>query len=226
MGRGKTDSVLAGVAGLVLAVASAMPQPVRAEAGAPLANEADRRCLTLAVAYEAASEPIAGQEAVAEVVLNRLAHPSFPKSVCGVVFQGWRRSTGCQFTFTCDGALRRRLSVRTLASARAVADSVLDGAVPRRVPGALNYHADYVRPVWASSLARLTKLGAHIFYRPLAGGIPVGGGHERDWSVDEPDPDVVARALSASVTTGGSGSLPAAPRADQPFAPWGLSLRR
>ena len=87
-------------------------------------SEQDRRCLALAIAYEAAREPVAGQQAVAEVVLNRLAHPSFPKSVCGVVFQGWRRSTGCQFTFTCDGSLRRRLSVATMAEARTVADEI------------------------------------------------------------------------------------------------------
>jgi len=64
-------------------------------------------CLTQAVYYEAASEPDGGQRAVAQVVLNRVAHPAYPKTVCGVVYQGSERSTGCQFTFTCDGALAR-----------------------------------------------------------------------------------------------------------------------
>ncbi|MCH7629346.1 MULTISPECIES: cell wall hydrolase [Novosphingobium] len=214
----------------------AAPMSVRAQDPAtlltPAASEMDRQCLTLAVAYEAGSEPLAGQQAVAEVVLNRMAHPAFPKSVCGVVFQGWRRSTGCQFTFTCDGALRRRLLPRTLSAARAVADAVLSGDAPRRVPGALNYHADYVHPYWAPTLDRVTKLGAHIFYKPQTGGVPVSG-KERDWSLDLPDPQVIARAAqvdAASLPALAAVAAPrmrtAAPHDPQVFAPWGLPLQR
>ncbi|MDF8334364.1 cell wall hydrolase [Novosphingobium cyanobacteriorum] len=209
--------------------ASAQDGPI-----APLSwSEQDRRCLSLAIAYEAAREPVAGQQAVAEVVLNRLAHPSFPKSVCGVVFQGWRRSTGCQFTFTCDGSLRRRLSIATMAEARTVADAVLDGAAPRRVPGALNYHADYVRPVWAASLLRVNKLGAHIFYRPLPGGVAEGARQvERDWTAEEPDGAVIDRAyasggaLPAAMPAVHSAAVSSTTRSDGPFAPWGLPLTR
>jgi spore germination cell wall hydrolase CwlJ-like protein len=75
------------------------------------ASEADRarsiECLTAAIYYEAATEPLDGQRAVAQVVLNRVRHPAYPSTVCGVVFEGARRITGCQFTFTCDGSLRR-----------------------------------------------------------------------------------------------------------------------
>jgi hypothetical protein len=81
----------------------------RALIAAAAGQDHDRalQCLTSAIYYEAASEPDDGQRAVAQVVLNRVAHPSFPKTVCGVVFQGSEKSTGCQFTFTCDGALAR-----------------------------------------------------------------------------------------------------------------------
>ncbi|WP_225206584.1 cell wall hydrolase [Novosphingobium huizhouense] len=204
--------------------------PIPSADSAQAGDEADRRCLTLAIAYEAGNEPLAGREAVAEVVLNRLAHPAFPKSVCGVVFQGWRRATGCQFTFTCDGALRRRLLPQTLAAARAVADAALSGRLPHRVPGALNYHADYVRPYWAPTLDRVAKLGAHIFYRPLQGGVPVSG-KDRDWSQDEPDQELVARVLGLGEAARYAAATPArqvgTPSGDsKTFAPWGLTLVR
>lgn len=124
-------------------------------------------CLTLAIAYEAGYEKIEGQQAVAEVVLNRRHDAAFPKTVCGVVFAGAQRRTGCQFTFTCDGSLyRRQLPDRVLQAARIVAIDALAGRLPSRVPYATHYHADYVHPYWASTLVRLTKIGAHIFYLP------------------------------------------------------------
>jgi len=88
-----------------------------------------------------------------------------PKSVCGVVFDGAARVTGCQFTFTCDGSIRRRLSDPTMITARIVAEQVLAGAAPDRVGGATNYHADYVLPYWALTGTPVAKIGAHIFYR-------------------------------------------------------------
>jgi hypothetical protein len=127
-------------------------------------------CMSWAIAYEAAGQPIAGQEAVGQVILNRVRDPHRPKTVCGVVFQGSERRTGCQFTFTCDGSLHRRLSEETMAVARNVAALVLDGAVPDHVSGATNYHADYVAPLWAATGRRVTRIGAHIFYQmPGAG---------------------------------------------------------
>jgi hypothetical protein len=123
------------------------------------------QCLTQAVYYEAAREPLQGQEAVAQVVLNRLRHPAYPKSVCGVVFQGSGRATGCQFTFTCDGSLRYAPQPALWARAQKVARQALAGFVMREVGSATHYHADYVSPYWAPTLVKLRQVGAHIFYR-------------------------------------------------------------
>ena len=122
-------------------------------------------CLSKAVYYEAAREPREGQEAVAQVVLNRLRHPAYPKSVCGVVFQGSARLTGCQFTFTCDGSLRWAPEPALWRRAKAVAERALDGFVDKQVGSATHYHANYVAPYWAPTLVKMTKVGQHIFYR-------------------------------------------------------------
>jgi hypothetical protein len=126
---------------------------------------ASLQCLTAAVYYEARSESFEGQRAVAQVVLNRVRHPAFPKSVCGVVFQGSRRRTGCQFSFTCDGSLRARRDPAAWARARRVAATALAGSVYGPVGHATHYHASYVRPWWAASLTRAVTVGSHIFYR-------------------------------------------------------------
>lgn len=122
-------------------------------------------CMTAAIYYEAAIEPTEGQRAVAQVVLNRLRHPAFPKTVCGVVFQGSERSTGCQFTFTCDGSLARAPSKSGWARARKVAEEALAGKVYKPVGWATHYHTNWVVPYWSGSLAKLANVGAHIFYR-------------------------------------------------------------
>lgn len=122
-------------------------------------------CLTAAVYYEAASEDMIGQRAVAQVVLNRVRHPTFPNSVCGVVFQGSERVTGCQFSFTCDGSLARRPSNAGWARAQSVAALALSGYVEPSVGLATHYHTVWVVPYWSSSLTKLRTLGAHIFYR-------------------------------------------------------------
>jgi hypothetical protein len=124
-----------------------------------------QQCLTQAVYYEAANEPLKGQQAVAQVVLNRVRHPAYPKSVCGVVYQGAADATGCQFTFTCDGALHRRTEPALWARAEKVARRALAGYVDREVGSATHYHAVYVAPYWAPSLAKMTQVGQHIFYR-------------------------------------------------------------
>lgn len=121
-------------------------------------------CLADAAWYEAGDDP-AGERAVVQVVLNRLRHPAFPKSVCGVVFQGSHLPTGCQFTFTCDGSrLQRRPSGKALERSRLIAEQALQGEVFQEVGAATHYHADYVTPWWSHKLDPVTKLGAHIFY--------------------------------------------------------------
>jgi hypothetical protein len=99
------------------------------------------------------------------VVLNRVRHSAFPGSVCGVVYEGSTRVTGCQFSFTCDGSLYRQPDAVHWKRAYQVAQAALSGAVHAPVGNATHYHADYVVPYWASSLAKNAVIGAHIFYR-------------------------------------------------------------
>ena len=126
-------------------------------------------CLTSAVYYEAGQESTDGQRAVAQVVLNRVRHPAFPASVCGVVYEGSTRPTGCQFTFTCDGSLNRGAALGAWDRARSVAQAALAGYVFKPVGNATHYHANYVVPYWAPTLDKNAIVGAHIFYR-WAGG--------------------------------------------------------
>ena len=139
-------------------------------AGVGLTHARAQECLAQAVWYEAASESEAGQRAVAQVVLNRVAHPSWPASVCGVVYQGSERSTGCQFTFTCDGSLARRPSGPGWARAQRIAAEALEGSVYAPVGHATHYHTLWVNPYWASSLDHIGTIGAHRFYRNRGAG--------------------------------------------------------
>ncbi len=128
------------------------------------AYEAALKCLTQAIYYEAAKEPLAGRRAVAQVVLNRVAHPAYPNSVCGVVYQGADQPV-CQFSFTCDGSLLREPLPSLWQSARNIAEAALGGYVEDSVGSATHYHADYVLPRWAYKLGKIEQLGHHIFYR-------------------------------------------------------------
>lgn len=214
------------------------------EAAAPLivpvletetAGRSSLDCLTEAVYYEAASEPEQGQRAVAQVVLNRVRHPSFPNSVCAVVYQGSERQTGCQFTFTCDGSLRRPPASGLWLRARQVAESALSGRVEPSVGMATHYHTDWVYPYWAPNLKKITKVGTHIFY-----------GWSGSWgrraaftetALVEPSvaPETIATKVEAQVETSAlSGLAPAAVRiglvadatAVAPMSGSGVSSRR
>ena len=144
-------------------------------------------CLTSAIYYEASQEPLAGQQAVAQVVLNRVRHSAFPASVCGVVYQGSTRNTGCQFTFTCDGSLARAPEASAWNRAREVAKAALGGFVQPAVGNATHYHANYVAPYWAPTLAKTAVIGAHIFYR-WSGGWGLPAAFSTAWSGREADP--------------------------------------
>ncbi|MBA3667269.1 MAG: cell wall hydrolase [Sphingomonas sp.] len=130
----------------------------------PLDHRRALLCLTQAVYYEAGFEPLSGRRAVAQVVLNRMRHPAFPKSVCGVVYQG-ARAPVCQFSFVCDGSLYRRPALAAWKQAETVAAAALGGYVEQSVGAATHYHANYVAPYWAPMLAKISQIGAHIFYR-------------------------------------------------------------
>ncbi len=122
-------------------------------------------CLTAAAYYEAATEGKDGMRAVAQVVINRLRHPAFPKTVCGVVFQGAERTTGCQFTFTCDGAIARTPIPSLWAQARDVAKAALTGKVYKPVGHSTHYHTNWVVPYWSGSLDKVAQVGTHLFFR-------------------------------------------------------------
>ncbi|WP_395336113.1 cell wall hydrolase [Novosphingobium sp. BL-8H] len=121
-------------------------------------------CIANAAYYEAGGD-LDGQRAVAQVVLNRMRHPAFPASACGVVFQGSERVTGCQFTFTCDGAMARRPMPWLWDKARAIAAKALDGAVYAPVGHATHYHTDWVAPPWSGELDKIARVGPHLFFR-------------------------------------------------------------
>jgi spore germination cell wall hydrolase CwlJ-like protein len=122
------------------------------------------RCMTQAIYYEAVSESESGQRAVAQVVLNRVAHSAWPNSVCGVVYEGSTRATGCQFSFTCDGSMRRKPSSAGWARVQRVAARALSGEVFKPVGLATHYHTNWVNPYWAPSLNFVGNIGAHRFY--------------------------------------------------------------
>lgn len=122
-------------------------------------------CLAAGVLYEAGDDA-EGERAVAQVVLNRLRHPAFPKTVCGVIFEGEERSTGCQFSFACDHALTRWTpTADAWRRARAVATLALNGSVYRRVGYATHYHTDWVVPYWQASLDKVVAVHSHLFFR-------------------------------------------------------------
>ncbi|GAW40434.1 Spore cortex-lytic enzyme precursor [Brevundimonas sp. SH203] len=138
-------------------------RPFRMEHALDASRDLD--CLTQAVYYEARGEGADGMKAVAQVVLNRVRHPAFPKTVCGVVFQGAARSSGCQFSFTCSGVMRGRVNASAWSRARSVASSALSGSVFARVGNATHFHTTHVAPGWRSSLVQVSQVGSHLFYR-------------------------------------------------------------
>lgn len=137
-------------------------QPVSGDAGR---MQRSLDCLTAAVYYEARSEDETGQRAVAQVVLNRVRHYNYPSTICGVVFEGSSRRTGCQFSFTCDGSLRARREPIAWASSRRVAAEALAGFVEPSVGLATHYHTLAIRPYWSRSLTPVADVGTHRFYR-------------------------------------------------------------
>jgi len=160
------DTALAANAALPVTaglVPAASPFVLRGRTGLDGLRSLD--CLSQAIYYEAGNESEDGQRGVAQVVLNRVRHPAWPNSVCGVVYQGpMRAGGGCQFTFTCDGSLARRPEPVAWSRARRLAAEALAGATFAPVGLSTHYHANYVFPAWAPRLSKTTQIGAHIFY--------------------------------------------------------------
>ena len=131
----------------------------------------EKDCLATAIYFEARGESAMGQRAVAEVILARTQVPGRPKSICGVVYEGSKRRTGCQFSFTCDGISDRIRDWGSWREAQKIAANVMrTGGKDNPVAGgATFYHADYVSPRWASRMVKVAEIGTHIFYRPPPG---------------------------------------------------------
>jgi len=132
-----------------------------------LARDARRQqnCLAEAVYFEARGENLSGQMAVAEVVLNRVRHRAYPDNICGVVYQGSERATGCQFSFACDGSTDRAPRGRAWRQSQLVAKHAMLGFAPQVTRSATHFHTASVNPRWSSSLVQTRRIGYHIFYR-------------------------------------------------------------
>ncbi|MGI9386718.1 MAG: cell wall hydrolase [Methyloligellaceae bacterium] len=137
--------------------------------GALMAAEVRKRehnCLAKAIYFESRGEPVHGQLAVAQVVMNRVRESYYPKTICGVVFEGAHRRNKCQFSFACDGRKDVPRSKRLWRLAKSLAKKTMDGDVWLKDVGhASHYHATYVRPRWIKYMRRIKRIGVHVFYR-------------------------------------------------------------
>jgi len=183
-------------------------QPFSMANASPTDRARALQCLTTAIYYEAATEPDAGQQGVAQVILNRVRHPAFPATVCGVVYQGSERTSGCQFSYACDGSMARVPSRTYWIRALNVAAAALNGRVFAPVGLATHYHTYAVTPAWNRSLVMTAALGAHFFHRwqgwwgtpaafsqRYAGNEPLPGPHARPVT---PDPALASTTLAST----------------------------
>jgi hypothetical protein len=171
------DGVRARGGGVLFENADSRAMMVQAMLRGPTNNASDRgreepqvdarqhRCLSEAIYYEARGESQRGQVAVAEVIMNRVRSRHYPNSICAVVYQGSERSTGCQFTFTCDGSKADRPRGRAWDRAQRVATAVMLGYTRPITQNATHYHTHAVNPVWNSGLVETGNIGSHVFYR-------------------------------------------------------------
>ncbi len=131
----------------------------------------EQRCLAEAIYFEARGEPLSGQAAVAQVVLNRVKNPAYPATICKVVYQNRTRRNSCQFSFACDGKPDRISAKEPWVVAQRLAREIITGKhMSKKVGASTHYHATYVRPRWARKMKRLGKVGRHVFYQTYGGG--------------------------------------------------------
>lgn len=131
----------------------------------------EQKCLAEAIYFEARGESLEGQAAVAQVVLNRVRNPTYPGTVCGVVYQNKHLRNRCQFSFACDGIPDRVTEPGHYRKAQDIAMAVTAGKIfLPEVGSSTHYYATYVSPGWARAMTRMTKIGQHIFYRTIRGG--------------------------------------------------------
>jgi spore germination cell wall hydrolase CwlJ-like protein len=163
------DPVAAEVETAEIATDAALIDEVSADATEPAHGE--KHCLATAIYFEARGESVKGQKAVAEVILARTRTPGRPSTICGVVYEGSARRSGCQFSFTCDRASDVARAGAHWAQAQRIAAVTMSthGKGKSVSRGATFYHADYVKPRWARRMVRVAQIGSHIFYRPKRG---------------------------------------------------------
>ncbi len=196
-----------------------------------------QKCLADAVYFEARGEVMKGQEAVAQVVVNRVFSGYYPHDVCGVVYQNAHRHLACQFTFACEGKDLNKIDEPDMwEQAKQIAHDMLDGRIwLGEVGHATHYHAYWVHPSWVHEMTRLYRLGVHTFYRPRNWGdgddAPIFGPNapETTASIDpakiaaflRPDPEVLSEsplpnpAVPEASLKGPEAAAGPAPAADQ-----------
>ena len=175
------------------AIPLAMVPIPRAAPGLPPPSPAERlhlegkeraraeRCLANAIYFEARSEPVRGQMAVAQVVINRAFSGFYPNDICGVVYQNAHRRLACQFTFACDGKSKVINERGEWARANRIAKQTLDGQIyVPEVAKSTHYHAIYVHPNWVGEMKKMVRFGIHNFYRPYAWG---NGAEDPAWGI-------------------------------------------
>ncbi|RUX30946.1 cell wall hydrolase [Mesorhizobium sp. M7A.F.Ca.US.011.01.1.1] len=134
-------------------------------------SQKEQACLANGIYFEARSESVRGQAAVAQVILNRVRNPTYPNSICGVVYQNDSWFNRCQFSFACDGRKKRIDSPAAYKTAQEIAMAVTAGKIfIPEVGSSTHYYAQYVHPGWARTMQKMTKIGLHIFYRTYGGG--------------------------------------------------------
>ncbi|RVA06359.1 cell wall hydrolase [Mesorhizobium sp. M7A.F.Ca.US.001.02.1.1] len=134
-------------------------------------SKKEHACLANGIYFEARSESVRGQAAVAQVILNRVRNPTYPNSICGVVYQNDSWFNRCQFSFACDGRKKRIDSPAAYKTAQEIAMAVTAGKIfIPEVGSSTHYYAQYVHPGWARTMQKMTKIGLHIFYRTYGGG--------------------------------------------------------
>jgi hypothetical protein len=147
---------------------AALPGPISQDGGADDALKrlgAEQHCLADVIYFEARGESEAGQRAVAEVILHRLAEGTHGHTICNVVYEGVGQ-TFCQFTFACDGSLGQPRIAEPWRAAQVLAARLMVGEVPADgTEGATYYHAVSAHPTWAPKKLRVAQIGNHIFYR-------------------------------------------------------------
>ncbi|MBL4598334.1 MAG: cell wall hydrolase [Rhizobiaceae bacterium] len=134
-------------------------------------SKRQQKCLAEGIYFEARGEPVRGQAAVAQVILNRVKNPAYPSSICGVVYQNKNWRNRCQFSFACDRIRDRVRNKRLWNVAEHIATETSAGRIwfPQ-VGSSTHYHATYVKPKWAKRMKKVGRIGLHIFYRTKNGG--------------------------------------------------------